>query len=271
MLTMTAGVLAVAALTAGMGRLASPDTSLASASVPPPASPPAPLVAAPAPEGLPTLSYWSAAEGFPADPDPASTAAVTQALTPDRKLAVYDAPGGKPLAFLPQDMSGLPVTVPIVARRADWVAVLLPTLNRTIGWLPPKGWSPSALHDQIVVHVAAHRLVWLRDGVEQAGFSVATGAADTPTPLGRTYVMGTTRTSGKVYAGVDALVLGAIPENKGALADELKDGHTAIHGWYKASAFGHSVSNGCVRLSAANQRRLLDNIEPGTAVHILAS
>jgi hypothetical protein len=228
-------------------------------------------MAVPAPDGLPRIDYQDLPGGFPADPAPGSVSAITEGLHPVRKLAVYDAAGGRPLAFLPRSISGLPVVVPVVAHRIGWVAVLLPSANRRIGWLPTTGWTPLALSDQLVVHRRQHRLTWLRAGRPVGQWTVAVGTTHTPTPLGRTFVMGRTGTHGDVYAGLDALVLGAVPENRDALSSGLRGGHTGIHGWSDSSAFGRSVSNGCIRMPAAAQRALLENLAPGTTVHVVDS
>ena len=225
--------------------------------------------AVPAPDGLPKIDYWTSPRGFPADPAPTSLASVTEGLHPRRKLAVYDAPGGRPRAVLPRSISGLPVTVPIVGRRAGWVAVLLPSVNRRIGWLPTTGWSPRPLPDQLVLDLSAHRLTWSRDGRRRAAWTVAVGSRRTPTPHGRTFVLGRTGTVGSVYAGLDALVLGAVPEDRDALAPSLREGHTGIHAWTQSSALGRSISNGCLRLPPDAQRTLLHHIAPGTTVHVV--
>jgi len=163
------------------------------------------------------------------------------------------------------------VTVPVVGRDQGWTAVLLPSVDRTIGWLAPgKGFSIAKLHDQLVLKRGDHKLTWLRDGVQKESWTVATGADQTPTPLGRTFVLGRTATAGDEYAGLDALVLGAVPEEKEALAPGLRDGHTAIHSWYHSSVFGHDVSNGCIRVPRTGQRLLLDEIPSGTGVSIVA-
>jgi hypothetical protein len=228
-----------------------------------------PPTAGPVPAGLPKIDYHGVPRGFPHDPAAGSVAAVVEGLHPERKLALYDAPGGRPRAMLPRSISGLPVVVPIVHRRTGWVAVLLPSINRRIGWLPDAGWSPRRLRDQVVVRLDRHELTWLRDGRVRGAWTVAVGSPRTPTPLGRTFVFGRTGTHGEVYAGLDALVLGAVPEDRGALAAGLQNGHTGIHGWSRRSAFGHSVSNGCVRMPAEAQRALLHHLEPGTVVHIV--
>jgi lipoprotein-anchoring transpeptidase ErfK/SrfK len=165
----------------------------------------------------------------------------------------------------------VPVTVPIVERRAGWVAVLLPTTNRKIGWLPDGGgWVSRPLRDQLVLHRRNHELTWIRDGILRASWTVAVGTKTTPTPLGRTFVLARTSVRGEVYAGLDALALGSVPDDPGAVASGLRGAHTGIHSWYQASSFGRSDSNGCIRVPRAGQRALLEDIAPGTAVIVLA-
>lgn len=244
---------------------ASPPTD-PPAGVTAPTRAPAPPPAAAAPADLPVIDYWSVPAGFPADPGSRSTGAVTESLHPAGPLAAYDAPGGRPRAFLPATIGGVPVIVPIVARRTGWVAVLLPSVNRRTAWLPARGWSGRPLRDQLVVRRRTHRLTWFRDGVRRQSWTVSVGAASTPTPLGRTFVLGTTTPKGAVYAGLDALVLGSVPDERRSVAAGLRGAHTGIHSWYRADAFGRSVSNGCIRVPRAAQRTLLKNIASGTTV-----
>jgi len=222
-----------------------------------------------APKDLPVITYRQAPSGFPADPGRTDIVPITEGLHATRRLPLYDAPGGTPRAFLPPGIRGVEVTVPIVERQPGWVAVLLPSINRRIGWLPATGWQSRSLRDQLVVRLARHELVWLHDGVRQESWTVATGSDRTPTPLGRTFVLGRTETEGSVYGGLDALVLGAVPDDRDAVAPGLRDAHTGIHSWHSASAFGRSVSNGCLRVPRDGQRTLLDHIGPGTPVVVL--
>jgi hypothetical protein len=224
-----------------------------------------------APGDLPVISYTKVPGGFPADQASVSTTPLTEGVQPNDRVAVYDAPGGKPRAYLPAEISGVDVTVPVVGRDQGWTAVLLPSVDRTIGWLAPgNDFSTAQLHDQLILKRGDHELTWLRDGVQKGSWTVATGAGQTPTPLGRTFVLGRTVTEGDEYAGLDALVLGAVPEQKEALAPGLKDGHTAIHSWYHSSVFGHDISNGCIRVPKTGQKELLDEIPSGTGVSIVA-
>ncbi|WP_327009224.1 L,D-transpeptidase [Dactylosporangium sp. NBC_01737] len=246
-------------------------TAAAEPSASAPASPAAPATtppAAAAAAGIPTITYTRAASGFPADPDQSSTVPLTEALHPTAKLAAYDAPGGNARAYLTPEISGVQLVMPIVARQAGWVAVLLPTINRSVGWLPGGGWSTVPLRDQLVVRRGAFTLTWVRDGVAQQTWTVTVGAAATQTPLGRTFVLGRSTLPSKVYAGLDVLALGAVPDDKGAVAEGLQDAHTGIHAWYR-NEFGFRRSNGCVRMPPAAQKVLLDSVPSGTSVVVL--
>ncbi|MEV0902085.1 L,D-transpeptidase [Actinoplanes sp. NPDC049802] len=276
LLLLTAAALIVALVVAvGLARGDEPDGAPAAApsvSVPVTPGSPAATVAAAAtpPDGLPVIAYAKGPRGLPADPDPGSVSALTEALRPAQRMALYDAPGGRPRAWLPPRISGLPVVAPIVARQNGWAAVLVPAANRTVGWVPEAGWRAEPLRDQLLVDLADRRLIWLREGAVKARWTVAIGADATPTPHGRTFVMGRTGTSGGVFAGLDALVLGSVPEEPEKLAAGLRGAHTGIHAWTNRSAFGKEVSNGCVRTPAAAQRELLDQVDPGTPVIVTA-
>lgn len=236
-------------------------------------SPSAPATTPPAskpPAGLQVIKYADGPSGLPADPEQTSTVAPTQGLHPETKVALYDAPGGKPKAYLPSSISGLRTVVPIVEHRDGWVAVLVPSANRRIGWVPPGGWTTEVLRDQLIAQISQHTLIWLRDGQEQQRWTVATGAKATPTPLGRTYVMGTTRMRGEIYLNMDALVLGSVPDEPEKMAEVFQLAHTGIHAWYKDSAFGHSVSNGCLRMPGDAQKKLVGEVGAGTTLTVLA-
>ncbi|BCY07545.1 L,D-transpeptidase [Actinoplanes sp. L3-i22] len=250
------------------GQWVTPSVSAAPAPAPslPATTPPA----AKPPADLPVIKYTAGPKGLPADPDQASTVAPTRGLHPARNVALYDAPGGKPRAFLPPSISGLRTVVPIVGEKDGWVAVLTPSANRRIGWVPPGGWTTDTLRDQLVAHLSEHTLIWLRDGQEQQRWTVATGSKSTPTPVGRTFVMGNTRMRGDIYLNMDALVLGSVPEEPEKMAEVFQLAHTGIHAWYKESAFGHSVSNGCLRMPKDAQEKLVKEISPGTTLTVLA-
>ncbi len=235
-------------------------TPSSSPSIPPPA---------PAPADLPVVDYGPAPTGFPADPAPLSTAWLAEGAHPLSKIAAYDAPGGRPLAYLTPTISGVPITMPVVDRRTGWVAVLLPSTNRTVAWLPPGGWDSVTLRDQLVVRRGSHQMTWYRDGVQQQTWAVTLGVARTPTPLGRTFVLGRSTLPGTVYAGVDVLALGSVPDNVNALPAGLRGAHIGIHTWYNTNTLGKDASDGCIRIPKAGQEQLLAEVIPGTEVVVV--
>jgi hypothetical protein len=235
-----------------------------------PSSPPSelPSAAPSAPAGLRVIDYGPAPKGFPADPDAMSTTLLTEGVHPTTKIAVYDAVGGKARAYLMPTISGVELTMPVVDRKPGWVAVLLPSVNRTIGWLPDGGWKSVALTDQLVLHRKTHRFEWYRNGALRDAWTVTIGSSATPTPLGRTFVLGRGRLEGAVYAGIDVLALGSVPDRPDAVATGLRGAHIGIHSWYR-DEFGRNVSNGCIRVPQPGQRRLVDEVRPGTEVIVL--
>ncbi|WP_249412198.1 L,D-transpeptidase [Micromonospora endophytica] len=148
--------------------------------------------AAPAPDWLPEIDYDPAPAGFPADPDTLDTTPLTEGVRPARRLAAYDAPGGRPLAFLMPTIRGVELTVPIARRERGWTAVLLPSANRRLAWLPPGGFRTVALRDQIVVERVPYRLTWYHDGEAKRSWRLSLGQPGQETPLGRTFILGRT-------------------------------------------------------------------------------
>lgn len=234
-----------------------------------PANPPADAAAPPAPAGLSAISYSAAPAGFPADPAPMSLERLTEAANPTESIPAYDAPGGRARASFAPTLSGVPLIMPIVRREGSWTAVMLPSANRKIAWIQPGGWQTVALRDQLVVKRSRHELTWYRDGAPQQTWRVTLGTKRTPTPLGRTFVLARSGANGKVYAGVDVLALGNIPEDPSKVATGLRGAHIGIHAWHNSDSLGMDASNGCVRLTKQAQQVLLAEIAPGTEVVVI--
>lgn len=245
-----------------------PPTGAAAAPEPSPQveSPPA---AAPAPAGLKVIDYDPAPVGFPADPAPLSAELLTEGLHTNSNEVAYDAPGGRPIAYLPPDIRGVRLTVPIVERHSGWVAVMVPSVNRRIAWLPAGDWTVEPLRDQLVVERATHTLYWMRDGREYRSWPVTLGVRATPTPLGRTFIIGRSTPSEKVYAGTDVFALGAVPDDVSALPKGLRGAHIGIHTWHHDRSLGKDTSDGCIRLTKKGHQELLATVPSGTEVLVV--
>ncbi|GIG90307.1 L,D-transpeptidase [Plantactinospora endophytica] len=243
--------------------------------LPAPVAPPATpttvptLPAAAPPADLPVVDYGPAPRGFPRDPAPMSAIRLGEGLRPIRRIAAYDAPGGRPRAFLAPTIGGVPVTMPIVTRRAGWTAVLLPSANRTIAWVPPGPWSTVELRDLVVVVRHTHRLHWYRDDRLVRSWPVSVGTSATPTPLGRTFILGRSALPGRVYADTEVFALGAVPDDPGSVPAGLRGAHIGLHAWYRDHDLGRNNSNGCIRITRKAQELLLAELVPGTELLVL--
>ncbi|MEV4389109.1 L,D-transpeptidase [Micromonospora sp. NPDC049580] len=270
-------VLLAAALLVGQAltpRSTAPDRQNVAAADPTPSSveqspeesvPPA----APAPAGLPVLDYDPAPKGFPADPATMDVTPLTEGVHPTRRIAAYDAPGGRPRAFLEPTLAGVELTVPIAERRVGWTAVLLPSANRRLAWLPPGGFDTVALRDQIVVERKAHRLTWYRSGKAVRSWETSLGQSGQETPLGRTFVLGRTPPPGEVYGGVDIYALGSVPDDPEAVPTGLRGAHIGLHTWYSDDELGENTTNGCIRVNRSGQRELLAEVRPGSSLVVV--
>jgi lipoprotein-anchoring transpeptidase ErfK/SrfK len=226
--------------------------------------------APPVPPGLATVSYTEFQSGWPADPTPTKIDGITEGVHPLKTVAIYDAVGGKARTMAgPQIASGVDLVMPVVDTKQGWVAVIVPSANRSIGWIPDRDLEHRPLHDHLVVERKAHRLTWYRDGKPQKSWEVTLGTSVSPTPLGRSYVLGRSKLVGHVYAGVDVLALSSVPDDPTSVPTGLRGAHTGIHTWYHDRNLGKDVSDGCIRLTKSGQLLLLREIEPGTPVTVL--
>jgi lipoprotein-anchoring transpeptidase ErfK/SrfK len=147
--------------------------------------------------------------------------------------------------------------------------VLVPSVNRTVAWVPPGGWRTVALRDQIVVIRSTHELRWYRDDALVRSWRVTLGARATPTPLGRTFILGTSLLNGYVYADTKVFALGSVPDDVDAIPPGLRGAHIGIHTWYHDNDLGRNTSDGCIRLTRKGQRLLLDELVSGTPVVVV--
>lgn len=159
--------------------------------------------------------------------------------------------------------------MPIVERRPGWVAVLLPSANRRIAWVPAGGWTGVPLRDLLLVERQTHRLTWYRAGAVVRSWEVSLGTDATPTPLGRTFILGRTPPPEQVYGGVDVFALGSVPEDPDAVPPGLRGAHIGLHSWHHDDELGRNTTDGCIRLTVSGQRQLLAELRAGTTVVVV--
>ena len=183
---------------------------------------------------------------------------------PTRTVAVYTAPTGRPFAKVTPTQLG-DTWLPVVARRPGWVKVLLPSRpNGSTGWMPTATVQQARTPYLIRVHLGSRQLVLYKNGRQVASWSVAVGAPETPTPTGRTFLLGSVVDDQASYSPV-ILPLGAHSNTLDSYGGG--PGTVALHGWPDTSVFGHAVSHGCIRVPADALHQLTD-VPLGTLVLI---
>ena len=125
----------------------------------------------------------------PQDPDPLA-ATGGEVVHPRGTLPLYAAPGRRPFAKITPKQMG-DTWLPVVDQKGDWFRVLLPSRpNGSTGWLRTARLDRRQTPYLIRVHLGSRQLELLRDGDPIGSWSVAVGAPETPTPVGRTFLLG---------------------------------------------------------------------------------
>ena len=95
------------------------------------------------------------------------------------------------------------------------------------------------------MHVGSRELELFEDGALVGSWTVAVGAAETPTPTGRTFLLGSIVDANQSYSPV-ILPLGSHSDTLDSYGGG--PGTVALHGWPDDSVFGSAVSHGCIRV-----------------------
>lgn len=182
----------------------------------------------------------------PLDPDPTGTTD-GQVVHPRRVLPVYAAPGRRPFAKVtPKQMND--TWLPVIDQRKGWTQVLLPSRpNGSIGWLRTAQLVERHTPYVVRVHVGSRRMELVRDGRTVGEWSVAVGAPATPTPTGRTFLLGSVVDESQ---GFSPLILPLGTHSNTLDSYGGGPGTVAIHGWPDEAVFGDAVSHGCIRVPA---------------------
>jgi lipoprotein-anchoring transpeptidase ErfK/SrfK len=200
------------------------------------------------PGEVPVSSTYTEVTGAPADPDPTG---ITNGLVvhPVRETPVRDAPDGRPIARMEttQLEGGVSNTwLPVIAEQPGWVQVLLPSKpSNSTGWIRADDVERAITPNVIKVHLGAKKLELVEDGKVADEWSVGIGTPETPTPTGRTFLLGAFSNPNETYSDV-FLPLGVHSPTLDSFGGG--PGTVAIHAWPDASSFGNAVSNGCIRV-----------------------
>ena len=182
----------------------------------------------------------------PRDSDPTADTD-GEVVHPRRTLPVHAAPGRRAFAKITPTQMG-DTWLPVIGRHGGWTQVLLPSRpNGSTGWLRSAKLERRHTPYLVRVHLGSRRLELLRDGNLVGSWSVAVGAPGTPTPTGRTFLLGSVIDDNQSYSPL-ILPLGSHSNTLDTYGGG--PGTVALHGWPDASVFGSAVSHGCVRVPA---------------------
>ncbi len=215
---------------------------------------------------LPASTTHSIIPDAPRDPRPTKIPNGT-VVHPKRVTALYDEPDGRPFAKVRPEEFG-DVWLPVITRNRTWVQVLLPSKpNGSTGWI--RGSELAEAHSPflVTVHLADRSLELFEDNRLVGTWTVAIGASGTPTPAGRTFVLGQIEDDQQPFSPV-ILPLGSHSETLDSYGGG--PGTVALHGWTDPSVFGKAISHGCVRVPD-DALELLRTVPIGTPVMVDAT
>lgn len=169
---------------------------------------------------------------------------------PKQLTAVFDEPAGTPIAKLHKKQSrigGNDTWVPIIEERDGWLKVMLPSRpNASVGWIQTRDVETARSRHLVRVHTGSRTVQLFEDGSPVGEWPAAVGKADTPTPTGRTFILGQFTDASRPD------LLTVIPLGMHSETHETYGGGpgtVAFHGWTTNPAvFGQAISEGCIRL-----------------------
>lgn len=215
------------------------------------------------PSTLPQVDVFSVIAGLPVDDDPYGALSGEAARPLAAGAPVFAHPTGQPVAFLPRDLQFDGSTAPIIQREQNWVRVLLvgrqayPSQGspaQVTGWLRAQDVEIIGVDAVVEVSISGRTIDIVRGGVpERVATDFGWGVTETPTPVGRTYIMttrvepsfGYTRGYPLVYLAVQSPTL-----------DGFGGANVAVTAFHYHDERSGSISNGCLRVDPAAIEKL---------------
>jgi hypothetical protein len=215
------------------------------------------------PSSLPQVDVFAVIPGLPVDDDPYGALSGDVARPLAAGAPVFADPTGQPVAFLPRDLQFDGSTAPVIQREQNWVRVLLvgrqayPSQGspaQVTGWLRAQDVEIAPRDAVVEVSISGRTIDIVRGGVvERIATDFGWGVAETPTPVGRTYVMttrvepsfGYTRGYPLVYLAVQSPTL-----------DGFGGANVAVTAFHYHDERSGSISNGCLRVDPAAIEKL---------------
>jgi lipoprotein-anchoring transpeptidase ErfK/SrfK len=182
-----------------------------------------------------------------------------------RGTALHATPGGRVLAKLAVKTEfGSPAAMWVVRHSGRWLGVVSPAAgNNQVGWIPASVASLSRVDWELKVSLSARRLTVLDHGRVMQRYTVAVGAPTAPTPTGRFAVTDRLLT-GDPAGPYGCCILALSAKAPHAIQDWSGGNRIAIHSTPETQTIGEAASHGCVRLTLAEGKWLVNHIPLGT-------
>jgi hypothetical protein len=182
-------------------------------------------------------------------------------------IPVYAKPGHKPFAKVgPRQMGEL--WLPVIGRQGEWTKVLLPSRpTSAAGWVRTADVERRTTPYEVRVHLGSRTMELWREGAQVGRWTVAIGKSSTPTPTGRTFVLGLIQDENQQFSEY-ILPLGTHSDTLDSYGGG--PGTVAFHGWPDSSVFGQAISHGCIRVPDDALARLRE-VPLGSLVRIDAA
>jgi hypothetical protein len=205
---------------------------------------------------------------FPTEPQPIScysTARVT------RRIALYREPGGPVrIRLSPKTEWGSPRVLGVVRRRGDWVSVQAPELaNGEVAWMEADRARLDCVRWSMHADLSRRELYVERDGETIRTFQIAVGRDGNPTPEGRFAVTDKLRVTdpGSPYG---CCVLAVTGHQTRLPASWPGGDRLAVHATRELTSLGRAASLGCLRVTSAQARWLINTMPLGAPLFVRA-
>lgn len=174
-------------------------------------------------------------------------------------------PGGRALAAVGRRTGfGSPQALWVLTASRQWLGVVSPAAgNGRLGWIPRSATSLERVGWELRVSLSARRLTVIEDGSVVQRYTVAVGRPSAPTPTGRFAVTDRLATGDPTGPyGCCILALSALSPH--AIQGWSGGNRIAIHSTPDTGSIGQPVSHGCVRVTLAQGRWLMNHVPLGT-------
>jgi hypothetical protein len=181
------------------------------------------------------------------------------------RTVMRSSPGGHVYAKVPSHTAfGSPQAMWVVRMSGSWLGVVSTIAgNGKVGWIPAKDASLSRTGWRLTVSLARRQLTVLDNSRVRRRYTIAIGSPAAPTPTGRFAVTDRLNT-GDPGGPYGCCILALSAKAPHAISDWAGGNRIAIHSTPETSSIGKPVSHGCMRLTLAEGRWLLNHIPLGT-------